>query len=113
MSRFWCDPGEEITSAITFTFKEGGKNLPLFCVDTYQYDSAEIEPANGRILVFATINGTSDSGQSGYQLTLLTSVSVKGCVYALCKVGTCIAAAVNSSVSRFLSIRASLSNDLI
>ncbi|KAF8635825.1 hypothetical protein AX15_000024 [Amanita polypyramis BW_CC] len=106
MCRFWCDEDEEITSTSSFNFKEEGKDIPLFCVGTYRYIPEEIEPVHGRILVFAMIIPESESAQSSRQLSLLASVSVKGCVYALTTVGDCIAAAVNSSVELYRLDRA-------
>jgi len=102
MSRFWCDEDEEITSVTVFNLNEG-KNIPipLFCVGTYRYNAEEVEPANGRILVFAVVVGESAPKQAGYQLSLVASTATKGCVYALVAVGDCIVAAVNSSVSGF------------
>ncbi|SRR6266550_168098 len=98
MSRFWCDEDEEITSVTVFNLNEG-KNIPLFCVGTYRYNAEEVEPAKGRILVFAVVVGESAPKQSGYQLSLVASAATKGCVYALVAVGGSIVAAVNSSVS--------------
>ncbi|KAF8630852.1 hypothetical protein AX17_005211 [Amanita inopinata Kibby_2008] len=101
ISRFWCEQGEEITSVTTFIFKDGDKNIPLFCVGTYRYDPEETEPIHGRILVFATMSADPGPKQFGMQLSLLSSASVKGCVYSLATVDNSVVAAVNSSVELY------------
>ncbi|KIL67911.1 hypothetical protein M378DRAFT_185481 [Amanita muscaria Koide BX008] len=98
MSRFHCAEGEEITSA---TILKSDKGLATFSIGTYRYVVGETEPAGGRILILGTNNPDPDAKQTGHQLSLLASVSVKGCVYALSTVGSYIAAAVNSSVELY------------
>ncbi|KAK2459647.1 hypothetical protein APHAL10511_008292 [Amanita phalloides] len=102
MSRFWCDEDEEITCVTTFKFKgEEGKIMPLFCAGTYRYNPQEVEPVQGRILVFAPFVSEEDLKKTSHQLSLLASLTVKGCVYALTTVSDCVVAAVNSSVELY------------
>lgn len=77
----------------------------FFCLGTFVCRDGEIEPSNGRLLIF-----TAKPTSSSLLLSLVAEVETKGCVYALAIVNGMngmIAAAVNSAV-RFLRCLSSL-----
>jgi DNA damage-binding protein 1 len=76
----------------------------LFCLGTYTYEAEEKEPTNGRLLLFTAYQSETLSKASILQLSLLTSVDVQGCVYAVTVMGDMIVAAVNSAVSNLASL---------
>jgi DNA damage-binding protein 1 len=97
LSTFNCETDEEITAVTTLCPLVGDKQIPLFCLGTFNYEPEEKEPSNGRLLIF-----TAFSSSSNVQLSLVTSADVKGCVYSLALVNDAIVATVNSSVSSVL-----------
>ena len=72
-----------------------GHSLSYLCLGTFTYQADEKEPTEGRLLLFDIHEVPSARGQ---QLSLVASVDVQGCVYALANHDQMIAAAVNASV---------------
>jgi DNA damage-binding protein 1 len=95
LSQFNCSPNEEITALQSMSLSYDDHTLPYLCVGTFTYHSDEKEPTEGRLLVFDVHEIPSARGQ---QLSLVASVDVNGCVYALAAFDEMIAAAVNASV---------------
>lgn len=94
-----CNPDEEITAVASLSITDAnGQPKPLFCLGTYVFHADDKEPVAGRLLIFAA-NSLEDQSKSSLHLSLVTSLDVKGCVYALTLVDEMIVAAVNSSVS--------------
>jgi DNA damage-binding protein 1 len=69
----------------------------FFCLGTLTYKVDELEPTNGRLLVFNAVEG-SILRSSDLRLYLAAWARVQGCVYALTSMHGMIVAAVNASV---------------
>jgi DNA damage-binding protein 1 len=97
LSQFNCEPDEEITALETLSLTSDGHahGLSYICVGTFFYQADETEPTEGRVLVFRTYEVPPSSSQ---QLSLVTSVQVEGCVYAMANANGMLAVAINASV---------------
>ena len=73
--------------------------MPLFCLGAFTYEGEENQPTQGRILIFTAHSSQTQSRVVNLNLSLVTSVQVGGCVYAITVVNGMIVAAINSSVS--------------
>lgn len=99
LCQFNCDSDEEITSVVSFSLTVEGRKKPFFCLGTVFYKAEEVEPTAGRLLIFTAYPSTTQSKLPSLELAMLTSTTVRGCVYSLKFVEDKIVAAVNSSVS--------------
>ncbi|CAA7261433.1 unnamed protein product [Cyclocybe aegerita] len=96
LGQYRCELDEEIVSLTTFTAAVGDQKKPFFCLGTLIYNAEENETSAGRLLIFTV---TIASGkQSAMELSLVTTVDVNGCVFALRTVEERVVAAVNSSI---------------
>lgn len=109
LGQYHCEPEEEITSVTSFSIKVQDEDKPFFCLGTMIYKADEQEPVSGRLLIFSAFTSKTPSKKSSLELSLITSVKVEGCVYALKIVKDRIVAAVNSSVRLFTPSRRPLS----
>lgn len=97
LTQFNCDSDEEIT-ALTIIPQINDTSVPLFCLGTMVYQADEREPAEGRLLILDARSVNGQSRSTNLQLSLVTSLNLKGCVYSLTIINGLIAAAVNASV---------------
>jgi len=107
-ARFNCDPNEEVTSVIPCSSAVDNVLTSFFIVGTFLYNSEEIEPENGRLLLISVTSIMSlHKSKQSYQLSLATFTEVKGCVYALTSTTSKdeehprFVAAINSSIMLF------------
>ncbi|KAJ3503729.1 hypothetical protein NLJ89_g8306 [Agrocybe chaxingu] len=96
LGQYKCDLDEEIVSLTTFTAAIGDQKKPFFCLGTLIYNAEEKEPSAGRLLIFTV--AIASGKQSAMELSLVTTVVVNGCVFALRTVEDKVVAAVNSSI---------------
>ncbi|KAF5360619.1 hypothetical protein D9756_004828 [Leucocoprinus leucothites] len=108
LARFSCDSNEEVTSVIPFSAVVNDVLTPFFIVGTFLYYPEETEPETGRLLLISVSTSTNPRNpKPSYQLSLVASTEVKGCVYALTSTTSKdeehprFVAAVNSSIMLF------------
>lgn len=85
-------------------------------VGTVRHQVGETEPSAGRLLLFTMEPGQGTARgehRRALDLKLLASCDAEGCVYALVEVSGAIAAAVNTSVRMFLSLRLQQGTDMV
>ncbi|KIJ59461.1 hypothetical protein HYDPIDRAFT_177805 [Hydnomerulius pinastri MD-312] len=91
LSQLDVEDGEEVTALHSFTTTVSGVPTSFVCAGVATFDEGEKEPSQGRLILLQT-----DTLQM--RLTVATSISIRGCVYALTSVNGNIIAAINSSV---------------
>ncbi|KXN88147.1 DNA damage-binding protein 1a [Leucoagaricus sp. SymC.cos] len=111
LATFNCDINEEITSIIATSALVDDVVKPFFVVGTFLYNPEQTEPDTGRLLLLSVSTISTNNPRSPkqvYELSLMASTQVKGCVYALSSKGGIGAegeqefiAAVNSSIMLF------------
>ncbi|KAG5639200.1 hypothetical protein H0H81_005679 [Sphagnurus paluster] len=99
LANFNCDTNEEVSSLATYSPSFDGKAMPLFCVGTYVYKNEEMEPTEGRLMIFSAYVPEAQSKTPALQLFPVAQKDVKGCVYAMTIIDDMIVVAVNSAVS--------------
>src|ERR1700722_4512438 len=98
LGQFQCESEEEITAAEILPVTIDNAPMSFFCLGAFTYKADEIEPTDGRLLVFNTME-KSVLRSSDLHLSLVTWAHVPGCVYALVSTNGLLIAAVNASVS--------------
>jgi DNA damage-binding protein 1 len=91
LDRYDLTSDEDLTAAAVVRIGTLEESKPYFCIGTADFTQGDqLEATKGRIIIFDT---------SGQKLSLVSSVGVNGCVFALASIQGLIAAAVNSAAS--------------
>ncbi|KAF8650163.1 hypothetical protein AX16_005397 [Volvariella volvacea WC 439] len=101
LSEFHAHADEEITALKTVETMIEGKPSTLFVLGTYVYQAEEREPSQGRLLLLGANLPDLRTREHSLELSLVASLDVKGCVYAITVVDSNIIAAINSSVHMY------------
>lgn len=88
-----CDPAEHISVMHGVTLSEAS----YLCVGTVVVDPHDLEPTKGRLIVFKV-----NTGEAKPSLHLVSSTSVRGCVYAIVSNQGTLVLAVNSAVGPYI-----------
>jgi hypothetical protein len=97
LTQYKPELGEEVSAIVSFTRREGEKDVPYICAGFIMWPEGDDKPVTGKLRVFTPVS--LNGKRARRELALVTSQDVLGPVYSLKWVNDKLVAAIETVVS--------------